>query len=225
MFHHCLNGNSECPKRNLDSTISVYVRRALTHCSNWKDTHQELERITQVLVNNGYANSDVSRTIKKWVDKWYTERKETERGETIKIYYRGHMSTDYKTEEKTMKNIIYRNVRPTDENSRIIFTIYYKIRKTSQLLLRPLKRTMSFTNISAIVRNTGLTHTLVWHGPHCRGDLLAILGVEPSRIIAQNNIAAGWLAKTSTKSYRQRTRPTSPPVPRSHTHYHKATHH
>ncbi|MPC97287.1 hypothetical protein E2C01_092592 [Portunus trituberculatus] len=45
-------------------------------------------------------------------------------GETIKIYYRGHMSTDYKTEEKTIKNIVYKNVRPTDKNSRITLTIY-----------------------------------------------------------------------------------------------------
>ena len=35
-----------------------------------------------------------------------------------------------------MKDIIYKNVAPTDENTRITLTIYYKSRKTSQLLLR-----------------------------------------------------------------------------------------
>ncbi|MPC45855.1 hypothetical protein E2C01_039561 [Portunus trituberculatus] len=48
--------------------------------------------------------------------------------------YRGHMSTDYKTEEKTIKNIVYKNVQPTNKNIRITLTIYYKIRKTTQLL-------------------------------------------------------------------------------------------
>ena len=46
------------------------------------------------------------------------------------------MTTDYKTEEKTIKNIVYKNVRPTDKNSKISLTIYYKTKKTSQLLLR-----------------------------------------------------------------------------------------
>ena len=46
------------------------------------------------------------------------------------------MTTDYKTEEKTIKNIVYKNVRPTDKNSKINLTIYYKTKKTSQLLLR-----------------------------------------------------------------------------------------
>ena len=46
------------------------------------------------------------------------------------------MSTDYRTEEKVMKDIIYKNVKPTNEDTRITLTIYYKTRKTSQLLLR-----------------------------------------------------------------------------------------
>ena len=34
-----------------------------------------------------------------------------------------------------MKDIITRNVKPTNENARITITIYYQTRKTSQLLL------------------------------------------------------------------------------------------
>ncbi|KAG0719149.1 hypothetical protein GWK47_051089 [Chionoecetes opilio] len=72
----CLNGESEYPTRYLHSTINAYVRRALSHCSTWKDTHHELERITQVLTNNGYAYSDVAFVTKKIVDKWYTNKGE-----------------------------------------------------------------------------------------------------------------------------------------------------
>ncbi|KAG0724210.1 hypothetical protein GWK47_000475 [Chionoecetes opilio] len=55
----------------------AYVRRALSHCSTWKDTHHELERITQVLTNNGYAYSDVALVTKRIVDKWYTNQENT----------------------------------------------------------------------------------------------------------------------------------------------------
>ena len=58
----CLNGDSECPQRYLRSTINAYVRRALSHCTSWESTHKELERLTQVLVHNGYKNSDVQGT-------------------------------------------------------------------------------------------------------------------------------------------------------------------
>ena len=133
----CLSGDSECPKRYLTSTISAYVRRALTHCSTWEETHHELERVTQVLVNNGYSNSDVSQTIKRYLDKWYNRQDTPKEDNTsIQLYYRGYMSTDYRTEEKVMKDIIYKNVKPTNEDTRITLTIYYKTRKTSQLLLR-----------------------------------------------------------------------------------------
>ena len=46
------------------------------------------------------------------------------------------MSTDHRTEERVMKNNIYKNVKPTNEDARITLTIYYKTKKTSQLLLR-----------------------------------------------------------------------------------------
>jgi len=134
----CLNGDSECPKRYLRSSISAYIRRALSHCSTWKDAHQELERITQVLVNNGYTNTDISDVIKRHMDKWYTHQDTTTpaNDKHIKIYYRSHMSTDYKTDEKIIKDIVHRNVRPTDPEQHIALIIYYKSRKTAHLLLR-----------------------------------------------------------------------------------------
>ena len=51
----CMNGKSECPERYRKSVINAYVRRAMTHCSSWMSVHQELQRASQVLVNNGHA--------------------------------------------------------------------------------------------------------------------------------------------------------------------------
>ena len=52
----CLNADSEAPLRYKRSVINSYVNRAFTHCSSEDALHRELNRITQVLVNNGYAN-------------------------------------------------------------------------------------------------------------------------------------------------------------------------
>ncbi|XP_068220031.1 uncharacterized protein [Palaemon carinicauda] len=49
----CLNGESECPARYMASIIKAFLRRVLSHCSSWTDTHKELERAAQVLINNG----------------------------------------------------------------------------------------------------------------------------------------------------------------------------
>ena len=69
----CLNGRSECPDRYRRSTIDAYVRRALTHCSSWSATTEEIEESRQILVNNGFSNREIDRQVKKSVDKWYLQ--------------------------------------------------------------------------------------------------------------------------------------------------------
>ena len=120
----------------MQSTINAYVRRALTHCSTWDTTHKELERLTQVLVNNGYKNSDVSEAIKNNINKLYSTDQRPPQQERIKLFYKNHMSSEYRTEERIIKNIIERNVKPTNPEHIIELIIYYKTRKTSQLFIK-----------------------------------------------------------------------------------------
>ena len=135
---HCLNGQSECPQRYLETTVGAFVRRALTHCSSWRSTHQELERVSQVLVNNGYSNHLVARISKRILDNWYeghtTSTPEGEPAPT-KLFYKSHMSSAHKTDERILKEIINRNIK-TSNNSKLHIIIYYKSRRTSNLLLQ-----------------------------------------------------------------------------------------
>ena len=134
---HCLNGQSECPQRYLDTTIGAFVRRALSHCSDWRTTHKELERAHQVLVDNGYPNYLVSRVTKRILDGWYEGHPtDTNPGKSISIFYKSHMSTHYKTDERIIKDIIKRNVKPMDHKDKVSFVIYYKSMKTSSLLIK-----------------------------------------------------------------------------------------
>ena len=134
---HCLNGNSECPQRYKSSVIDTYIRRALTHCSTWHLTNEELKKTTQMLVNNGYSNEEVEKRIRKNINKWYMENhEETPENNNIKLFYRGYYHKNYKEDEKALRKIINENITPTRENSKINLNIYYKSKKTSQLLLK-----------------------------------------------------------------------------------------
>ncbi|XP_064109656.1 uncharacterized protein LOC135217622 [Macrobrachium nipponense] len=66
----CLNGESECPARFKTTTVRAFVRRALTHCSAWQDTHAELDRASQMMINNGYSNKLINREIRTVLNKW-----------------------------------------------------------------------------------------------------------------------------------------------------------
>ncbi|XP_076034533.1 uncharacterized protein LOC143021128 [Oratosquilla oratoria] len=67
---HCLNGQSKCPDRFKETTIVAFVRRALSHCSEWKNV-----RVSQMLVDNGYPHHVVvSSVVKRTINKWYNQK-------------------------------------------------------------------------------------------------------------------------------------------------------
>ena len=133
----CLNGRSECPQKYKDSTIGAYIRRALTHCSTWKQVHQEIERSTQVLINNGFCEKDISRQTKNIVNSWFNRsNQESDKKEEIKVYYMATFSTAYKEDERVMRQIVKRNIKPSNTEKRLKLIIYYKTKKASHLVLK-----------------------------------------------------------------------------------------
>ena len=132
----CMNGNSECPARYRRSTIAAYIRRAITHCSTWKDTHQEITRATQVLINNGYSNKEIEEVCNSVLAKWYTNTDNDNNGNIINLFYKNQFTSAYKEDEKALKMLLNRHVRCVDDDKRIKLIIYYKSRKTANLVLR-----------------------------------------------------------------------------------------
>ncbi|XP_076044734.1 uncharacterized protein LOC143027343 [Oratosquilla oratoria] len=117
----CLNGNSECPSRYRKSTIDDYVRRALSHRSDWNRTHAELDRITQVLVNNGFSNKEVQNVINTHLDRWYrppTDNIQT--GHKITIFYKNIMSSNYRADEDAIRKINGKYVRPSNSALKVL---------------------------------------------------------------------------------------------------------
>ena len=72
------------------------------------------------------------------LDRWYAEEdnnaKDTKR--KIKLFYRGFMHKDNKKGEVIMRRIVSSNVAASDTDSEIDLIIYYKNKKTSQMLMK-----------------------------------------------------------------------------------------
>lgn len=133
----CLNAASECPQKYRRSVINSFVRRALTHCSTWTSTNTELRRISQLLANNGYPKNEVDEVIRLRMDGFMQEQTLNETPtEEIPLYYKNHMSSAYKQDEKALKKIITENVRSTNARSQIKLNIYYKTKRTSSLIMK-----------------------------------------------------------------------------------------
>ena len=137
----CLNGRSECPVRYKRAAINAYIRRALTHCSTWKATTDEIENASQVLVNNGFSNKEIGTQVKKAIDKWYTEDSNSAplpapEEENIKLFYKNQMHNNYKKDESVLREIISNNVSPVNPNSNVNLIIYYKNKKTANFILK-----------------------------------------------------------------------------------------
>ena len=137
---HCLNGRSECPVRYKTSVIRAYVRRALKACSTWELIHQEFERLKQIFANNGYDQEMVEQEIQKMLDARRAQDPTPPdaelNGATHKLWYKGTMSSSYKTEEKILRDIVSRNCIPVNANDKITLNVYYQSPRVSGMVMR-----------------------------------------------------------------------------------------
>ena len=121
-----------------ETTVSAFVRRALSHCSTQQDVQLELDHVKQILVDNGYKNSMVKKVIQQILGSQHNinTAHEPNTKQDIKIYLKSQMSTKYKTEEKVITDIIHRNVKTTDPNTKVKLIIYYNSKKTANLIMK-----------------------------------------------------------------------------------------
>ncbi|XP_064110230.1 uncharacterized protein LOC135218015 [Macrobrachium nipponense] len=125
----CLNGDSECHAQFKNTIVRAYIRRALTHCSSWQDTHKELDRVTQVLVNNGYLNPLNNKEVRTALDRWYSgsERLQPHPREKIKLFYKARMHARHLEDEDALRKIIRENVTPTKVDKELESTNSYAL--------------------------------------------------------------------------------------------------
>ena len=131
----CLNGNSECTNRYKTSVINSYIQRAYKVTQTWTDFHQEINTTKQILINNHYSNSEIDLSINKFLDNKFNRSNTRETKIRIPIYYQNQMHKNYRLDERIINNIITNNTIPK-ENHKLNLIIYYKNRRTSNLIMK-----------------------------------------------------------------------------------------
>ena len=134
----CLNARGECPESFKRSVVEAYVKRAITHCSSWKEVHRELERTAQTLTNNGYSDCMIQDVIRNRLEKLYTDQKKDEEKNTkqeITIYHRISYHTQFENEKQATTNILKRGIVPI-EPYKLKVQIYSKPNMTAQTIMK-----------------------------------------------------------------------------------------
>ena len=92
---------SSTPDRYKRSVIRAYLHRAHKTCSFDHLLQQETLRIKQILINNGFTNTDVDREISKFFVKPISDE------QNLKLFYENKMSDAYNVDERVLKNMYY----------------------------------------------------------------------------------------------------------------------
>ena len=98
--------------------------------------HDCITKLKQSFVNNGYSNECFDKTLQKYLR--VTANKTAQPPETPptthEVFYKNQFNSSYKTDERILKDLVYNNVRCTNENEKLKLTIYYARSTTASLL-------------------------------------------------------------------------------------------
>ena len=133
----CINYHSDCPLKYKTGVILTFLNRAHKICSTWHHFNNEVQRIKQLLVNNNFPNKLIDNLILKFLNKKYDNNNSSQmQGTTLKLYYENQWHTNYKQDEKVLKNVFQQHVKCVNPNDRLSLNIFYKNRKISNLIMK-----------------------------------------------------------------------------------------
>ena len=131
----CINFNSIAPDRYKTGVIKTMLHRAFTISSTYDLLHQEIERLKQVFVNNNFPMDIIESQINKFLTMKLQKEDNVSKFEDIKLYFKNQMSSKYKQQEESLRDIIDKNIKSLDENRQVKLNIYYKNRTLKNLLI------------------------------------------------------------------------------------------
>ena len=120
------------------SVVAAYAKRAITHNDNWEDIHEELDRIRQLLTNNGYRDQMIESVISRKLDTFINQdrNKNTEKDKNLVIYHRLDYNTHFREDADVLRRIVKRGVTPIQPFDKLSLRIYCRSPKVSGLLMR-----------------------------------------------------------------------------------------
>ena len=128
------NFHSHIPEQYKKSVINSLVNRAIKYCSSEPTLNAELDRIKQILSNNGYPQATTERIIRSKLANSNESQTpiETDNNEkSIRFYAQLFSLSKFKSDKKWLNQIVTAHVRGTEENSTVSVIAYYKPKKIS----------------------------------------------------------------------------------------------
>lgn len=131
-----MNFKSQCPTSYKTGVIKTLLHRAYLISSNWDNLHSEITRIRQNLINNNFPLCLVDKTINHFLNtKLNPKETNIEQKENISLFFCNQMTENYKQREKHLLNIVEKNIKCKQKNSKLRLHIFYKNTKIKDLLL------------------------------------------------------------------------------------------
>ena len=131
----CLNFNSLCPEKYKISVIRTFLHRAHSVTSTWESFHQEIIAVRQLLTNNGYPISLLEKEIYTFINSKFDTKTNGSPTQAITIFYKNQFTSNYRQDERLIKQIVSKHVTPTGNDSTINTCIYYKSKKLRQFII------------------------------------------------------------------------------------------
>ena len=139
----CMNYKSICPDRYKVAVIRSLMHRAYNICSDGHELYLEIQRIKQLLTNNNFPANIIDESIEKFLTKRldFSENNNGNNNDNISdqkpitFYFENQMTSNYKTDEKQLKNIIQKYIKPVVAEAPVTLVIYYRNRKLGNLII------------------------------------------------------------------------------------------
>ena len=162
----CMNASGDVPDQYKASVIKGFLHRARTLSTDKTDMLIEIKRAKQILVNNGYSNNEVDTEVKRFLQN--NTKTDSSSKVTHKIFYRNFMNSNYKKDEKALRDILRDNIKTKSDDHQIKLMIYYKTSKTTNLFMK--------NNLGPKVRDLASTHVVYEY--NCQIDACKHLSKE-----------------------------------------------
>ena len=174
----CLNARSECPDSYKRSVVAAYAKRALTHTTTWGEMHCELERVRQMLTNNGFRDDMIESVISSVLNK-YSDEDATSKCNTNRIVIPHCMTygTNFQPESDTVRRIVKHGVSPVDSQEEVTLRIYCRPNLTASLIMKN-----SNTPKPALENETNVVYRFECTVGACRGRKVDYIGLTTTTL-------------------------------------------
>jgi hypothetical protein len=131
----CLNFKSQCPEKYKTGVIKTLLHRGYNISSDRETLHIEINRIKQLLTNNGFPMHVIDEEVRRFLD-MKSNQTTIQTKTTHQLFYENQMNPNYKIDERILKSILKDKLICKNTSERVQLNVYYKNRKSHNLFMK-----------------------------------------------------------------------------------------